>query len=73
MKIGILTSGGDCQALNAAMYGLVRTLYKNISQHLGLRDGLKKIYKVIINLYDINLLYKFFPNKIFAINVADKG
>lgn len=48
-------------------------LYKNISQHLGLRDGLKKIYKVIINLYDINLLYKFFPNKIFAINVADKG
>ena len=48
-------------------------LYKNISQHLGLRDGLKKIYKVIINLYDINLLYKFLPNKIFAINVADKG
>lgn len=34
MKIGILTSGGDCQALNAAMYGLVKTLYKNKSQEV---------------------------------------
>lgn len=29
MKIGILTSGGDCQALNGAMYGLVKGLYEN--------------------------------------------
>ena len=25
-KIGMLTSGGDCQALNAAMRGVVKTL-----------------------------------------------
>ncbi len=27
LKIGMLTSGGDCQALNAAMRGLAKTLY----------------------------------------------
>ena len=26
LKIGMLTSGGDCQALNAAMRGVVKTL-----------------------------------------------
>ena len=26
-RIGMLTSGGDCQALNAAMRGVVKTLY----------------------------------------------
>ena len=25
-RIGMLTSGGDCQALNAAMRGVVKTL-----------------------------------------------
>ena len=28
MKVGILTSGGDCQALNATMRGLAKTLYR---------------------------------------------
>ena len=27
MKIGMLTSGGDCQALNAAMRGVAKSLY----------------------------------------------
>ncbi len=31
-KIGMLTSGGDCQALNAAMRGVVKGLSKNIEQ-----------------------------------------
>ena len=26
IKVGILTSGGDCQGLNGAMYGLVKGL-----------------------------------------------
>ena len=26
MRVGILTSGGDCQALNATMRGLVKAL-----------------------------------------------
>lgn len=30
MRVGILTSGGDCQALNATMRALVKTLYKNV-------------------------------------------
>lgn len=29
MKIGMLTSGGDCQALNAAMRGVVKGLSEN--------------------------------------------
>ena len=28
MRVGILTSGGDCQALNATMRGLVKSLYQ---------------------------------------------
>jgi 6-phosphofructokinase 1 len=30
MKIGMLTSGGDCQALNAAMRGVVKALSNNV-------------------------------------------
>ena len=30
MKIGLLTSGGDCQALNAAMRGVVKGLSENV-------------------------------------------
>ena len=26
LRVGMLTSGGDCQALNAAMRGVVKTL-----------------------------------------------
>ena len=29
MKISMLTSGGDCQSLNAAMRGVAKTLYNN--------------------------------------------
>ena len=42
MKIGILTSGGDCQALNAAMYGTVKGLYKICKEKIeiyGIEDG----------------------------------
>lgn len=31
-RIGMLTSGGDCQALNAAMRGVVKTLYNSEEQ-----------------------------------------
>ena len=31
-RIGMLTSGGDCQALNAAMRGVVKTLLHNSSE-----------------------------------------
>ena len=28
LRVGLLTSGGDCQALNATMRGIVKTLYR---------------------------------------------
>lgn len=28
-RIGFLTSGGDCQSLNATMRGVAKTLYEN--------------------------------------------
>ncbi len=43
MKIGMLTSGGDCQALNAAMRGVVKTLLNNREdvEIYGFLDGYK--------------------------------
>lgn len=43
MRLGILTSGGDCQALNATMRALVMTLSQNINhlEIIGFLDGYK--------------------------------
>lgn len=43
MRVGILTSGGDCQALNATMRGLVKTLYQNVKdvEIIGFKYGYK--------------------------------
>ncbi len=43
-RIGMLTSGGDCQALNAAMRGVVKTLLHNSKEPIeiyGFLDGYK--------------------------------
>ena len=47
LRVGMLTSGGDCQALNAAMRGVVKTLYKNCSdvEIYGFTDGYKGLMK----------------------------
>ena len=42
MKVGMLTSGGDCQGLNAALRGVAKTLYNELGDKLtlyGIRDG----------------------------------
>lgn len=42
MKIGMLTSGGDCQGLNAALRGVAKTLYHELGDKArlyGIRDG----------------------------------
>lgn len=42
MKIGMLTSGGDCQGLNAALRGVAKTLYNEFGDKAklyGIRDG----------------------------------
>jgi len=41
MKIGFLTSGGDCQGLNAALRGVAKTLYGAVPyvEIYGIQDG----------------------------------
>lgn len=41
MKIGVLTSGGDCPALNAVLRGLGKYVYENIpkAEIIGIADG----------------------------------
>ena len=52
-KIGMLTSGGDCQALNAAMRGVVKALAHNIDELeiYGFENGYKGlIYLSLIHI-----------------------
>ena len=64
MKIGILTSGGDCQALNAAMYGLVKGLYKKSKDKVeiyGIKDGYTGLIEgnsAKMNLFDFEYILK---------------
>lgn len=42
LKVGFLTSGGDCQGLNGAMRGVVKALYENCEDKIqiyGVEDG----------------------------------
>ncbi len=42
LRVGLLTSGGDCQSLNATMRAIVKTLYKNSPEPVevyGFEDG----------------------------------
>lgn len=43
MRIGMLTSGGDCQSLNATMRGVAKSLYKMFEdvEIIGFEDGYK--------------------------------
>ena len=43
LRIGMLTSGGDCQALNAAMRGVVKGICSKTSdvEIYGFKDGYK--------------------------------
>ncbi|MCL2538798.1 MAG: ATP-dependent 6-phosphofructokinase [Oscillospiraceae bacterium] len=41
MRVGLLTSGGDCQGLNAALRGVAKTLYRAVEdvELYGIQDG----------------------------------
>lgn len=43
MRVGLLTSGGDCQGLNAALRGVAKTLFENVPEVeiIGYIDGYK--------------------------------
>ncbi len=47
LKIGMLTSGGDCQGLNAAMRGVAKTLFEQVKrvEIYGFFDGYKGLVK----------------------------
>ena len=50
-KIGILTSGGDCQGLNAAIRGVAKGLYEEIDD--------VEIYGIQFFRYTYNRRYNF--------------
>lgn len=56
MKIGMLTSGGDCQALNAAMRGVAKSLYNCIpdAEIYGFLDGYKGLINNNYKLMSVN-------------------
>lgn len=43
MRVGLLTSGGDCQSLNATMRGVAKALYEKVEdiELIGILDGYK--------------------------------
>ena len=54
IRVGMLTSGGDCQSLNATMRGVAKSLYKmydNEIEIIGFEDGYKGLiyanYKIM--------------------------
>ena len=45
-RIGILTAGGDCPGLNAALRGVARASYNMCdAEFVGIRDGYKGLIK----------------------------
>ena len=64
MKIGMLTSGGDCQALNAAMRGVVKGLTTNVDELeiYGFENGYKGlIYERVQNSYSLEIFPESLP------------
>lgn len=49
MKVGLLTSGGDCQGLNAALRGVAKTLYSLVPgvELYGIQDGYRGLIEGI--------------------------
>lgn len=58
-RVGMLTSGGDCQALNATMRGVGKSLFKMYKdvEIVGFNDGYKGL---------INKAYKILPSERFS-------
>jgi 6-phosphofructokinase len=60
-RIGMLTSGGDCQALNATMRGVVKGLSNNLDELevYGFDDGYKGLiygkYRMLTSIFPESL------------------
>ena len=57
MKIGILTSGGDCPGINATIRGVGKTAINNYGMKvIGIQNGFSGLlYKDVIDLSDASL------------------
>ena len=72
MRVGLLTSGGDCQALNPTMRGVVLTL-KNLAKKveiIGFANGYKGL---IYNHYSIVSSSAFVNEQIGVDNVCERS
>ncbi len=52
-RIGFLTSGGDCQSLNATMRGVAKSLYKHYGEEVELYGFLEGFYGLMYEKYRI--------------------
>ena len=69
-RIGMLTSGGDCQALNAAMRGVVKGLSENISELeiYGFYEGYTPNYILVKTCSEHDIRGKILETKLESIN-----
>ena len=54
-RIGMLTSGGDCQSLNATMRGVAKALYNEYGNDLeliGFEDGYKGLMYANLQIFE---------------------
>ena len=53
LRVGILTSGGDCQGLNAAIRGVAKALYEAFDEVeiYGFIDGYKGLILSLIHIF----------------------
>ena len=57
IRIGMLTSGGDCQSLNATMRGVAKSLYKSYGDEveiIGFEDGYKGLIYADYRIMNFN-------------------
>ena len=59
LRVGMLTSGGDCQALNATMRGVAKSLYKSDKEVeiIGFLEGYKGL---MYEEYRVMKTFRFF-------------
>ena len=62
LRIGFLTSGGDCQALNAAMRGVFKAVTRNAKER---RNGSLGFAEVLLQTYNKRTKYPLRVNKLY--------
>lgn len=66
IRIGMLTSGGDCQSLNATMRGVAKSLYKSYGDEvviIGFEDGYKGLICADYLGYEVFRFFRYFNRR----------